>query len=111
MTTKQEPRIGVSGATDMNATPHKPTLWQHILTVLKNIKKDFLQLLILLEFLSFVGTLVFVAAAVNLFLRNEPLQLNLAGAIAVLLCGLGVMLSFLQGYWEHLLKRDEEWER
>jgi hypothetical protein len=107
---KTEQRVGVSGATDLNP-PQPNRIWQAVKTVVKNIRRDFLVFLVVLEFLSFVGTAVFICAAVNLTLRNTPIQLNSAGLVVVLLCGVGVMLSFLQGYWQHLINPVDEWER
>jgi hypothetical protein len=89
----------------------KRTPWQRIRVIAKAVRKDIATFLVVYEFFSFVGLGIFVIATVNLALRNTPLQLNDAGLIALALSGIGVMVSFLYGYWEHLLKRDEEWER
>jgi len=109
MATKTE-RVGASAAVDLNP-PQPNRIWQAVKTVVKNIRRDFLVFLVVLEFLSFLGAVVFVVAAIYLWLRNTSISLTGFVLIGMLLYHIGIILSYLQGYWEHLIKPVDEYER
>lgn len=85
--------------------------WKRIYAVSKAIRKDIKTILAVAEIFSYLGLLGFGAMVVNLTLRNEPLNLNGFGLLSLLFSIVGVTGSLAYGYWEHLLKSDQEWER
>lgn len=108
MTTKQEqPRIGGTASVDLRK---KPTLWQRTRSIGRAIRKDIQVAIAVAEMLAYTGMAVFALSAVNMTLRNEPLRLNDTGLLALLFCTAGMLVSLVHGYWEHLLKRDKEWD-
>lgn len=107
MTKQEQPRTGGTVSVDLRK---KPTLWQRTRSIARAIRKDIQVVLAVAEMMSYTGMAIFAITTANLMLRNEPLRLNDTGLLALLFCTAGMLISLAHGYWEHLLKRDKEWD-